>query len=57
VADVGFGPARILLSHSDDQGKTWSRPRMIDDPPRTAGGSGGDDLHGLVAVNATASSA
>ena len=50
--DVGSGRSQILLAHSSDQGKTWSRPRVIDDDrPRADGRPGPDDIHGQVAVN------
>ncbi len=50
--DVGSGRSQILLSYSSDQGKTWSKPRVIDDNRTWAGNpSGPDDIHGQVAVN------
>ncbi len=50
--DVGSGRSQILLSYSADKGKTWSKPRVInDDRPRTNGQPGPDDIHGQVAVN------
>jgi hypothetical protein len=51
--DVGSGRSQILLSYSSDQGKTWSRPRVIDDSRTWATNpSGPDNIHGQVAVNA-----
>jgi hypothetical protein len=50
--DVGSGRSQILLSYSSDQGKTWSKPRVIDDNRAWANNpSGPDDIHGQVAVN------
>ncbi len=46
--------SQIKLSFSSDKGKTWSRPRVInDDVPRQVRNDtkGLDDLHGIVAVN------
>ncbi len=50
--DVGSGRSQIMLSYSSDQGKTWSKPRVIDDNRAWANNpSGPDDIHGQVAVN------
>ena len=50
--DVGSGRSEILLSYSADKGKTWSKPRVInDDRPRINGQPGPDDIHGQIAVN------
>jgi hypothetical protein len=50
--DVGSGRSQILLSYSSDQGKTWSRPRVIDDDRSWADNRPGpDDIQGQVAVN------
>jgi hypothetical protein len=50
--DVGSGRSQILLTYSSDQGKTWSRPRAIDDDrPWADGHAGPDDIQGQVAVN------
>jgi len=49
--DVGSGRSQILLSYSSDQGKTWSRPRVIDDDRPWVDRPGPDDIHGQVAVN------
>ncbi len=50
--DVGSERSQIMLSYSSDQGKTWSRPRVIDDNRSWAGNPAGpDDIHGQVAVN------
>ena len=50
--DVGSGRSQILLTYSSDQGKTWSKPRVIDDNRSWVGNSSGpDDIHGQVAVN------
>lgn len=48
------GRSVVLLSYSADRGKTWARPRQIDDDaPRQAGNAlhGPDDIHGMAAVN------
>jgi hypothetical protein len=34
--DCRSGRSRILSSFSSDEGKTWSSPRMVDDPPATS---------------------
>lgn len=50
--DVGSGRSQILLSYSSDQGRTWSKPRVIDDNRAWANNSSGpDDIHGQVAVS------
>jgi hypothetical protein len=50
--DVGSGRSQILLSYSSDQGRTWSKPRVIDDNRAWANNSSGpDDIHGKVTVN------
>lgn len=50
--DTRSGRTEFYLAFSADTGKTWSRPRTInDDPPGMPGVSGRDALHGNVAVN------
>jgi hypothetical protein len=49
--DVASGRSQILLSYTSDAGKTWSRPRVIDDDRPWTQGAGPDDIHGQVAVN------
>jgi hypothetical protein len=51
-ADVRSGRSEIMLSHSDDKGKTWSTPRVVsDDRPATPPAQGPDDFMATVAVN------
>ncbi|MDE3151368.1 MAG: exo-alpha-sialidase, partial [Gemmatimonadota bacterium] len=48
------GRSTVMLAYSADSGRTWARPRQIDDDaPRQAGRAlnGPDDIHGVVAVN------
>lgn len=49
--DIGSGRSKILLSYSSDGGKTWSRPRVVNDDRGNVNGPGPDDIHGRVAVN------
>ena len=49
--DVGSGRSQILLAYSSDAGKTWSKPRVINDDRSRSDGAGPDDFHGVVAVN------
>jgi hypothetical protein len=49
--DVRSGRAEILLSHSNDQGKTWSRPTAVNDDAPRADGEGPDDFMPTLAVN------
>lgn len=50
--DHRSGRQEILLSHSSDKGKTWSRPRKVsDDRPSAKAPLPGDDLLPTVAVN------
>lgn len=48
------GRSVVRLAFSSDGGKTWSRPRQIDDDAGRQAGetlSGPDDIHGIVTVN------
>ncbi len=50
--DQRSGRQEILLSHSEDKGKTWSKPVVInDDPPAANPAAGRDHLMPTVAVN------
>jgi hypothetical protein len=50
--DLRSGRSEILLSYSADSGRSWSRPRVVNDDARHARpDSGRDALHGMVAVN------
>jgi hypothetical protein len=49
--DVGSGRSQILLAYSFDTGKTWSKPRAINDDRSRPDSAGPDDFHGVVAVN------
>jgi hypothetical protein len=50
--DLRTGRAAIRLAHSDDEGRTWSSPIIVDDPPaRNDPRNGPDSLNPVVAVN------
>ncbi|MGC2745451.1 MAG: sialidase family protein [Candidatus Angelobacter sp.] len=51
-ADIRSGRSQILLSHSEDKGKIWSTPIVIDDDRARPGvNAGPDDFMPSVAVN------
>jgi hypothetical protein len=49
--DFRFGQGNILLAHSDDAGKTWSAPIVVDDAPPAASGGGPFASNPAIAVN------
>jgi hypothetical protein len=50
--DARTGRLEIRLSHSDDQGTTWSQPVTVDDAgPQRAGVEGPDAMNATLAVN------
>jgi hypothetical protein len=49
-ADGRYGRTQILVSHSSDKGKTWSKPRIVNDDQPTIG-DGPDNFMPVVAVN------
>lgn len=50
-ADIKSGNARIMTTYSADRGATWSRPRVVDDVPRTTQHAP-DNFMATLAVNA-----
>src|SRR5207248_2638620 len=51
-SDARSGRFEIYLSYSADKGKTWSRPRIVnDDRPNSARLAGPDHARPVVAVN------
>ena len=49
-ADGRYGRTQILVSHSSDKGKTWSKPQIVNDDEPTIG-DGPDNFMPVVAVN------
>lgn len=49
-ADGRYGRTQILVSHSSDKGKTWSKPQIVNDDQPTMG-DGPDNFMPVVAVN------
>jgi hypothetical protein len=53
--EISSGRSMVKLSFSTDKGKTWSRPRVINDdtsrPTLQNTFNGPDDIHGYLAVN------
>lgn len=51
-SDWRTGRCEVLLSYSDDRGRTWAIPRVINDDHRFSGGRPGpDDTQVMLAVN------
>lgn len=48
-ADIRFGHPDVFIVHSDDQGKTWSPPVVVDDIPSPGDGPGASNCE--IAVN------
>jgi|SRR5579871_687309 len=48
-SDIRFGHADVFIIHSDDEGKTWSQPVVVDDIPTP--GKGPDASNCNIAVN------
>ena len=49
-SDGRYGRTQILVSHSSDKGKTWSKPQIVNDDQPTMG-DGPDNFMPVVAVN------
>ncbi len=50
-SDYRFGRSEVLIIHSSDEGKTWSKPIVVNDDESRGPGKGPDDFMPVVAVN------
>lgn len=50
-SDYRFGRSEVLMIHSSDEGKTWSKPIVVNDDASRGPGKGPDDFMPAVAVN------
>jgi hypothetical protein len=50
-SDIRFGHADVFIIHSDDEGKTWSKPVVVDDIPTPGIGPGASNCNIVVNKN------